>query len=146
MNMRAFFTGTALGVIAGMYMADRRSLANLQSKLQVAGDVMQDVMGQAKNKVMDSAMMSSLADMGSALSKAASQSSANEFSLDKVKQLIDRDPEVKRKVDAILSENGLAPLPSSMNSSAASSSAQDVLKTSVQPFEAKSEMQQQASH
>lgn len=145
MKMRAFFTGTALGVIAGMYMADRRSLANLQSKLQVAGNVMQDVMGQAKNKVMDSAM-TNLANMGSALSKAAGQSSANEFSLDKVKQLIDSDPEVKRKVDAILSENGLAPLPSSMNSSAASASAQDALKTSVQALEAKADMQQQARH
>lgn len=146
MNMRAFFTGTALGVIAGMYMADRRSLANLQSKLQLAGDVMQDVMGKAKNKMMDSAMMSNLADMGSAMTKAAGQSNANEFSLDKVKQLIDRDPEVKRKVDAILSENGLAPLPSSMNSSAASTSAQNALKTSVQPFESKSDMQEQARH
>ncbi|MFL1672286.1 DNA-directed RNA polymerase [Paenibacillus dendritiformis] len=141
--MRAFFTGSALGVIAGMYMADRRSLANLQSKLQVAGNVMQDVMGQAKNKVMDSAM-TNLANMGNALSKAAGQANTNEFSLDKVKQLIDSDPEVKRKVDAILSENGLAPLPSSMNSSAAAASAQDALKTSVQALEAKADMQQQA--
>lgn len=145
MNMRAFFTGSALGVIAGMYMADRRSLANLQSKLQVAGNVMQDVMGQAKNKVMDSAM-TNLANMGNALSKAAGQANANEFSLDKVKQLIDSDPEVKRKVDAILSENGLAPLPSSMNSSAAAATAQDALKTSVQALEAKADMQQQARH
>lgn len=145
MNMRAFFTGSALGVIAGMYMADRRSLANLQSKLQVAGNVMQDVMGQAKNKVMDSAM-TNLANMGNALSKAAGQANTNEFSLDKVKQLIDSDPEVKRKVDAILSENGLAPLPSSMNSSAAAASAQDALKTSVQALEAKADMQQQARH
>ncbi|MFD3273403.1 DNA-directed RNA polymerase [Paenibacillus dendritiformis] len=143
--MRAFFTGSALGVIAGMYMADRRSLANLQSKLQVAGNVMQDVMGQAKNKVMDSAM-TNLANMGNALSKAAGQANTNEFSLDKVKQLIDSDPEVKRKVDAILSENGLAPLPSSMNSSAAAASAQDALKTSVQALEAKADMQQQARH
>ncbi|CAH8771490.1 DNA-directed RNA polymerase [Paenibacillus dendritiformis] len=143
--MRAFFTGSALGVIAGMYMADRRSLANLQSKLQVAGNVMQDVMGQAKNKVMDSAM-TNLANMGNALSKAAGQANANEFSLDKVKQLIDSDPEVKRKVDAILSENGLAPLPSSMNSSAAAATAQDALKTSVQALEAKADMQQQARH
>jgi hypothetical protein len=142
-NMRAFFTGSALGVIAGMYMADRRSLANLQSKLQVAGNVMQDVMGQAKNKVMDSAM-TNLANMGNALSKAAGQANTNEFSLDKVKQLIDSDPEVKRKVDAILSENGLAPLPSSMNSSAAAASAQDALKTSVQALESKADMQQQA--
>ncbi|GAC41888.1 hypothetical protein [Paenibacillus popilliae] len=143
--MRAFFTGTALGVIAGMYMADRRSLANLQSKLQLAGDVMQDVMGKAKNKMMDSTMMSNLADM-STLSQASGQSNANEFSLDKVKQLIDRDPEVKRKVDAILRENGLAPLPSSMNSSAASTSVQNDSKTSAQPSAAKSDMQQQASH
>lgn len=145
MNMRAFFTGSALGVIAGMYMADRRSLANLQSKLQVAGNVMQDVMGQAKNKVMDSAM-TNLANMGNALSKAAGQANANEFSLDKVKQLIDSDPEVKRKVDAILSENGLAPLPSSMNSSAAAATAQDALKTSVQALEAKADMHLQARH
>lgn len=144
MNMRAFFTGTALGVIAGMYMADRRSLANLQSKLQVAGNVMQDVMGQAKNKVMDSAM--TLANMGNALSKAASQANPNEFSLDKVKQLIDSDPEVKRKVDAILRENGLAPLPSSMNSSAAAISAQDAVKTAVQTLETKADMQQPARH
>ncbi|BFH69334.1 hypothetical protein J27TS7_03620 [Paenibacillus dendritiformis] len=144
MNMRAFFTGTALGVIAGMYMADRRSLANLQSKLQVAGNVMQDVMGQAKNKVMDSAM--TLANMGNALSKAASQANPNEFSLDKVKQLIDSDPEVKRKVDAILRENGLAPLPSSMNSSAAAISAQDAMKTAVQTLETKADMQQPARH
>jgi len=143
-NMRAFFTGTALGVIAGMYMADRRSLANLQSKLQVAGNVMQDVMGQAKNKVMDSAM--TLANMGNALSKAASQANPNEFSLDKVKQLIDSDPEVKRKVDAILRENGLAPLPSSMNSSAAAISAQDAMKTAVQTLETKADMQQPARH
>ncbi|MDU5142673.1 MAG: DNA-directed RNA polymerase [Paenibacillus dendritiformis] len=142
--MRAFFTGTALGVIAGMYMADRRSLANLQSKLQVAGNVMQDVMGQAKNKVMDSAM--TLANMGNALSKAASQANPNEFSLDKVKQLIDSDPEVKRKVDAILRENGLAPLPSSMNSSAAAISAQDAMKTAVQTLETKADMQQPARH
>ncbi|CAH8245625.1 DNA-directed RNA polymerase [Paenibacillus melissococcoides] len=143
--MRAFFTGTALGVIAGMYMADRRSLANLQSKLQVAGNVMQDVMGQAKNKVMDSAM-TNLANVGNALSKAASQANPNEFSLDKVKQLIDSDPEVKRKVDAILSENGLAPLPSSMNSTAAATSAQDALKTTVQSLETKADMQQPARH
>ncbi|EJW18108.1 DNA-directed RNA polymerase [Paenibacillus alvei] len=115
MKVTSFISGAAIGILAGMYLADRRSLANLQSRLQVAGNVVQDVVGKAKDKVMDAS--ASMPDIASLLdlkmSKEAPKSDA--FSLDRVKELIDRDPEVKRKVDAILRENGLAPTPSNLN-------------------------------
>ncbi|WP_232275389.1 DNA-directed RNA polymerase [Paenibacillus sp. 481] len=154
MRVTTFIAGTAIGILAGMYMADRRSLAALQSKLQTAGNVVQDLMSNAKGSVLDNTLMkfadlSSLSTASSAATtSAASQgqgTGSNEvFSLDRVKDLINNDPAVKRKVDAILRENGLAPTPtaptksdvSKASSSAASGTAFSAKSSSQQGSEA----------
>ncbi|WP_245595985.1 DNA-directed RNA polymerase [Paenibacillus taiwanensis] len=111
MRITTFIAGMAVGTLAGMYMADRRSLSQLQSKLQIAGDMMSDVVGKARGKVMESAF----SVMGNtALDEESQDSSGHQvshtshhdsFSLDRVKELIERDPEVKRQVDAILRDS-----------------------------------------
>jgi len=149
-KVTSFISGAAIGILAGMYLADRRSLANLQSKLHVAGNVVQDVVGKAKDKVMDVTTsnmpdIASLLDMKK-LSKEASKSDS--FSLDRVKELIERDPEVKRKVDAILRENGLAPTPSDLSAvktETSTTTVSSVSKTQAAP-RSKPFEEQQSTH
>nr|WP_240464375.1 DNA-directed RNA polymerase [Paenibacillus apiarius] len=133
-----------------MYMADRRSLANLQSKLQLAGDMVQDVMGKAKDKVMDTALTKKMSNMTSLMMDSKAQPSDTGFSLDQVKALIDRDPEVRRKVDAILSENGLAPVPATLTttkSSAAEPASQNIAKAqAAERSKSVSGTEQQSTH
>ncbi|MCE5169591.1 DNA-directed RNA polymerase [Paenibacillus profundus] len=149
MRVNAFISGAAIGILAGMYMADRRSLANLQSKLQLAGDMVQDVMGKAKDKVMDSALTKKMSNMTTLMDSKA-QHSVDGFSLDQIKALIDGDPEVRRKVDAILSENGLAPVPATLasnKSSAAESASQNIAKAQVADrSKSASSIEQQSTH
>lgn len=130
-RVTSFISGAAIGILAGMYLADRRSLTNLQSKLQVAGNVVQDVVGKAKDKVMD-ATMSNIPDIAALLDMKSAKEAPkpDAFSLDRVKELIDRDPEVKRKVDAILRENGLAPTPRNQTAAKAASTAAVVANVS----------------
>ncbi|MDK8179449.1 DNA-directed RNA polymerase [Paenibacillus sp. UMB4589-SE434] len=111
MRITTFIAGMAVGTLAGMYMADRRSLSQLQSKLQIAGDMMSDVVGKAKGKVMESAF-SVMGNTGleeqlqdSSGHQASHTSHNDSFNLDRVKELIERDPEVKRQVDAILRDS-----------------------------------------
>lgn len=149
MKVTSFISGAAIGILAGMYLADRRSLANLQSKLQVAGNVVQDVVGKAKEKVMD-VTTSNMPDIASLLDMKLSKEAAKSdtFSLDRVKELIDRDPEVKRKVDAILSENGLAPTPSNLTAvktETSAGTASSVSKTQAVP-RSKPFAEQQSTH
>lgn len=122
MRITTFIAGMAIGALTGMYMADRRSLSHLQSKIQLAGDMVTDVMGKAKGKVMETAFQvatntdaSQMAGGSSgSSSKAASTSSTTpsssqpSYTLEHVKELIERDPEVKRQVDAIMRESGTA--------------------------------------
>lgn len=122
MRITTFIAGMAIGALTGMYMADRRSLSHLQSKIQLAGDMVTDVMGKAKGKVMETAFQvatntdASQMAVGSSgsSSKAASTSSTTQsssqpsYTLEHVKELIERDPEVKRQVDAIMRESGTA--------------------------------------
>lgn len=148
MRVTSFISGAAIGILAGMYMADRRSLANLQSRLQLAGNVVQDVVGKAKDKVLDAT--ASMPDITSMLDMKTSKEvpKSDAFSLDRVKELIDRDPEVKRKVDAILRENGLAPTPSNLNAvkpestaATASNASKSQAAQRTKPFE-----EQQSTH
>ncbi|TVX92859.1 DNA-directed RNA polymerase [Paenibacillus agilis] len=118
MRVTTFLTGLTIGALAGIYLADRRSFEQLQSKLQTAGDVVNDVVGMAKNRVVETALDSfaqSSSSVGSTQVKANQVSTAAAVSkehhtprLDQIKELIDRDPEVKRQVDAILRESGAA--------------------------------------
>lgn len=132
MRVTTFIAGMAIGALAGMYMADRRSLINLQSKLQLAGNVVTDVVDMAKDKVMDAAFnvmtgsgsqpsqsqthstshatgtasgqqqaSSSTTSQASSTSTSTTQGSIN---LDRIKDLIQRDPELKKQVDAIIHE------------------------------------------
>ncbi|MCR8842996.1 DNA-directed RNA polymerase [Paenibacillus sp. SC116] len=115
MRVTTFLTGLSIGALAGIYLADRRSFEQLQSKLQTAGDVVNDVVGKAKNQVVETALESlaqGSSTVGSTLAK-TSQVLTNAVSkehhtprLDQIKELIDRDPEVRRQVDAILRESG----------------------------------------
>ncbi|MCM3341679.1 DNA-directed RNA polymerase [Paenibacillus sp. MER TA 81-3] len=149
MKVTSFISGAAIGILAGMYMADRRSLANLQSKLQLAGDMVQDVMGKAKDKVMDSTLTKKMSNMTTLMDSKA-QHGVDGFSLDRIKALIDGDPEVRRKVDAILSENGLAPIPAALTSnksSAAESASQNIAKAQVADrSKSASSTEQQSTH
>lgn len=125
MRITTFIAGMAIGALTGMYMADRRSLSHLQSKIQLAGDMVTDVMGKAKGKVMETAfqvatntdasqMAGGSSGSSGSSSKAASTSSTTpsssqpSYTLEHVKELIERDPEVKRQVDAIMRESGTA--------------------------------------
>ena len=69
MRVTTFIAGMAVGALAGMCLADRRTLTNLQSRIQLAGDVVTDVVGMAGGKVMDTAMtaLSQVSSMGSQL-------------------------------------------------------------------------------
>ncbi|WP_195571040.1 DNA-directed RNA polymerase [Paenibacillus sp. 1001270B_150601_E10] len=120
MRITTFIAGMAIGALAGMCLADRRSLSQLQSKFQLAGDVVTDVMGKAKGKVMETAFqVATNTDASQMSSGSSAQSSTNassastqqtssassSYSLETVKDLIERDPEVKRQVDAIIRES-----------------------------------------
>lgn len=134
MRVTTFIAGLAIGALGGMYLADRRSLSHLQSKIQLAGDVVSDVVGMAKGKVMDTAFatmtgsnshpsstpshshaessqsqVSVTNGQSHAGSSGASSSSAHStrdsINLERVKELIERDPELKRQVDAIIHES-----------------------------------------
>ena len=126
MRVTTFIAGMAIGALAGMYIADRRSLATLQSKLQLAGNVVTDVVDMAKDKVMDTAFTvmtgsnghsnqnqnQSQAQSPSASSTSGQQTSSSTtasnshgtINLDRIKDLIQRDPELKKQVDAIIHE------------------------------------------
>ena len=128
MRVTTFIAGMAIGALAGMYMADRRSLTNLQSKLQLAGNVVTDVVDMAKDKVMDTAFQvmtgsgsqpsqsqthspSHATDSSSGQQQASSSTTSHAASttqgsinLDRIKDLIQRDPELKKQVDAIIHE------------------------------------------
>lgn len=126
MRVTTFIAGMAIGALAGMYMADRRSLATLQSKLQLAGHVVTDVVDMAKDKVMDTAYtvmngssshssqsqnhsqaksQTGLTTSGHSASSTTTVSNAHgTINLDRIKDLIQRDPELKKQVDAIIHE------------------------------------------
>ena len=118
MRVTTFIAGMAIGALAGMYLADRRSLSHLQSKIQLAGDVVTDVMGNMRGKVMDTAFSAmgmpssspshnkSVHTMSQPSTAIQQQSHRDSINLERIKDLIERDPEVKRQVDAILHESG----------------------------------------
>lgn len=165
MRVTTFIAGMAIGALAGMYMADRRSLINLQSKLQLAGNVVTDVVDMAKDKVMDAAFnvmtgsgsqpsqsqshsTSHAADSASGQQQASSSTTSQASStsttqgsinLDRIKDLIQRDPELKKQVDAIIhecsvdSKHGAAEQkPETQKSSSASSSKSAVSNSASQ--------------
>ncbi|MBD8497655.1 DNA-directed RNA polymerase [Paenibacillus arenosi] len=119
MRVTTFLTGLTIGALAGIYLADRRSFEQLQSKLQTAGDVVNDVVGKARNRAVETAL-DSFAQGASSVGSTQTQVKATHASttsvskehhtprLDQIKELIERDPEVKKQVDAILRESGAA--------------------------------------
>lgn len=111
MRVTTLISGVALGILTGMYLADRRSLVHLQSKLHTVGNVVQDVVDKAKHKVVDvTENLMNMPEIASLLHKHIGKETANKeaYTLDQVKKWIERDPEIKKKVDDILRENGLA--------------------------------------
>ncbi|WP_028593500.1 hypothetical protein [Paenibacillus assamensis] len=115
MRVTTFLTGLTIGALAGIYLADRRSFEQLQAKLQTAGDVVNDVVGKAKNQVVETAIESfaqGTSTVGNTLAKTSQAVTSAVVKeqhtprLEQIKELIERDPEVKRQVDAILRESG----------------------------------------
>lgn len=92
MRLSSFLVGAAAGAAAAMYM-------NRTNKTVLMGF---SQMGDNLSKVMDKAMMS-MADRGI---KTHKEPETNQ-SLDRVEELIKKDPGVKHEVDQILAQNHL---------------------------------------
>ncbi|MGZ9586880.1 hypothetical protein [Paenibacillus marinisediminis] len=186
MRVTTFIAGMAVGALAGMCLADRRTLTNLQSRIQLAGDVVTDVVGMAGGKVMDTAMtalsqVSALggqsqqqaqggaqqqaqaggnqqqaqaggnqqqaqagsmqqAQAGGAQQQKTQQQSSQQdnVSLERIKELIARDPQLKRQVDAILQEAGSSSNAASQSANQTAGAAKSTTSTSSKPTSASS--------
>lgn len=106
MRWTGFIVGGILGAAAAVYF-NRQNKPMLTNLSQMSGNVNQ-MMKTARAKMLDMALTKKF---GSDSIASSSSGSKNAASIGDVEQIINKDPQLKQQVDAILQDNKVSAMP-----------------------------------